>query len=363
MRAVRVDAIQVLRLFAALLVVVDHSLGSLIYANRLALDKTFAWDLGGFGVKIFFLISGFVMVHSTIDRFGQPGAPRAFLVRRFLRIAPIYWLVTVLAIVKDGLQREWHGWAAIVASFLFFPLAAADGSVHPIYGIGWTLNYEMFFYLIFTGCLLLRPGAGLTLLVTVMLGLVGLGAIGAAPADASVVSTAARFWTEAIQLYFIGGIALGGARVALERAGRGVHLPLPVLTVAMLAGILAFMALRQRGPVDEAVQFMWCLVIVAVCGLANSEATSAPTRLLREFGDASYSIYLTHGFVYPVLAKLWLARWPDGPALLFLAISLAACSIAGLMTYRWVERPMLRALQRRFQQPVTRTNRPGVPAQ
>lgn len=345
MRAVRVDAIQVLRLFAALLVVIDHGLGSFIRAGVLSLEPEFAWIIGGYGVKIFFLISGFVMVHSMVDRFGTPHAPRDFLIRRTVRIAPIYWLVSLLVVIKGFVKQEPYTWQEILASVLFLPYAGSDGDVKPIYGVGWTLNYEMLFYAAFAVCLLFRRAVGLPLLFAAMLTLVALGQLGWVTQEKSLWGDAARFWTDSIQLFFVCGLLLGLWRVRLERAGAGVHLPLEALTVFILVGIAGYITLLYHGLGPMLLQFAFCVVIVAVCGLINSEARTPLMLQLRELGDASYSIYLTHGFVYPVLAKLWIAKLPQVHVSLFLALAIVVCSFVGLLTYRWVERPMLRYLQ------------------
>ena len=88
-------SIQALRGIAALLVVVLHSYVYLEARNIIPKVPTLV-DSGRAGVDIFFVISGFIMVLISGNSFGKPGAPQRFLIRRIIRIVPIYWFYTLL---------------------------------------------------------------------------------------------------------------------------------------------------------------------------------------------------------------------------------------------------------------------------
>lgn len=85
----RLSAILALRAFAASAVVVYHSveatLRNVTAETTPPLLKEVAW-LGNFGVDVFFVISGFIMIHAHFDDFGTEGASWRFLIRRFVRI-------------------------------------------------------------------------------------------------------------------------------------------------------------------------------------------------------------------------------------------------------------------------------------
>jgi Acyltransferase family len=87
-------SIQALRAIAALLVFWGHA----INAVHLKIEADFPHLYGPFGVDLFFVISGFVMVYSSERLFGQPGAPITFFVRRLARIVPLYWLATTVLV-------------------------------------------------------------------------------------------------------------------------------------------------------------------------------------------------------------------------------------------------------------------------
>src|SRR5271166_3045280 len=138
-------SIQTLRALAALAVVAYHAL---------------QWDRGGFdvgraGVDVFFVISGFIMWRVTA---GRDVPPRAFLWRRFTRVAPLYWLATLgvlaVALVWPAFLPEVRpGWRHLVLSLAFIPHLDPRGLPFPTLPPGWTLDYEAVFYAIFAAAL------------------------------------------------------------------------------------------------------------------------------------------------------------------------------------------------------------------
>ena len=116
--------------------------------------------------------------------FGVPGASLEFLEKRLLRIVPIYRLLTTLAaaaILAVPNLMVTHGseislsW--IASSYLFLPMASRGSTISPIIGVGWTLDYEMLFYLIFAGALFLSLRRGLLAIGALFVSAVGIGAI------------------------------------------------------------------------------------------------------------------------------------------------------------------------------------------
>ena len=157
----RLDGIQWLRAAAAALVVVEHAKNAIsteflgLHPDRSPLSF-FPFSAG---VDIFFVISGFIMAYSSAALFERQGGRRIFLLRRVARIVPIYWLVTSLMLLMFAAMgsRMWSesGWSTIAAAYLFIPAANPDGAPFPLLVIGWTLNYEMAFYVVFAlfiGC-------------------------------------------------------------------------------------------------------------------------------------------------------------------------------------------------------------------
>ena len=132
--------IQILRAVAALAVVVMHIGIELRYWAKATINWT---EPGNAGVDLFFVISGFIMVFIAWDRFGSRGAPVDFFVRRLIRIVPLYWLVTTGYVLANSYPAS-----RIITSYLFVPDFSANAAPLPVVLQGWTLNYEMFFYLV-----------------------------------------------------------------------------------------------------------------------------------------------------------------------------------------------------------------------
>src|ERR1700756_2337701 len=139
-------SIQALRAVAALLVLAGHISTILIAEHKAASFPLFA--LGPFGVDLFFVISGFVMVYSSERLFGQPGAPFKFFARRLARIVPLYWAATSILV---WFVVPYASTKAVLGSFLFAPHIPSEA---PLLFVGWTLIFEMFFYAVFAIALL-----------------------------------------------------------------------------------------------------------------------------------------------------------------------------------------------------------------
>src|SRR6187399_3125647 len=148
--------IQALRALAAWMVVYHHYL-QIFYGFRYSTKiGHFFKGYGGFGVDIFFVISGFVMFVSLDKRARSAGA---FWSERLTRIVPNYWFHTLVLLVIWPLQNlpHWRSvWSptSLLASLCFVPAEDPSGKMFPFLRVGWTLNYEMFFYAFLALCVL-----------------------------------------------------------------------------------------------------------------------------------------------------------------------------------------------------------------
>lgn len=345
-RASPILSIQILRALAACLVVFGHSLHDAEHiAARIAqapLDIAFLdW---GFGVDIFFVISGFIMISTTAETFGRPDAARLFFQRRLIRIAPLYWLLTaglifVSFIAPNLLNVTVENFRSILTSYFFIPDVRGNGEVRPILALGWTLNYEMFFYAVFACCLMLPLRRGVLWLTTLFLLFSLLGAI------TTFSSTALIFWTDSIILEFLFGVFIALAC----RAGA----QLPASAALALFGLGAALAV-VLGPLSGFYQTLPhvlragvpATMIVAAAAFAPRLSATWIVAPLVALGDASYSLYLTHPFVVRPLRNVWMTL--QGGMLPLGFYVLLCCSvaiIAALLVYRLIEKPMTGALQ------------------
>lgn len=341
-------SLQVLRAVAALAVLLHHAGydADTLAAHRgiapFGLDRFV--DLG-FGIHLFFVISGFIMLR-TARGYGSARGALVFLARRVVRVVPLYWLMTSLVLVgtaiAPGLLNSKPGGAGwIVGSYLFVPVARDSGAINPVLGQGWTLDYEMFFYLLFGMAMLLPRRTAVPALVGVLVGLVALRHAITPPFAAAAV------WTDGLLLEFLFGLALALA------AERGWRLGPVGAVAAVLAGALGIVALGPlsgrfdglapwfRGGVPSA-------LVVGGCVLGPRWTLGRSLVALAAVGDASYSLYLSHPFAVRLLAAAWRAAAPPtAPLWFYLVGACAAAVVVALLLHRFVERPMTEALHRR----------------
>lgn len=324
----RVQSIQYLRAVAALAVVGYH-------AGYKAGDAA-AFHIGNAGVDIFFVISGFVMWNITV---ADERAVSTFLGRRIARIAPLYWAVTSLYVAIGLFLPAFYAWpqmdwGEIAKSLLFIPYYSQDGMIFPVVAPGWTLNMEMYFYLLFAVALLapLRWRLGL---LTAMLGTaVALRYVLPQPWPAPV-----EMYTRPMLLEFLAGVYVGWAwrRGLIQGLGLGVAL----LAIGLVA--LGVQPLTGFDPGSNRALYWGAPAVAMVAGaLAIERSGRLPNiRLWEVIGDASYSIYLFHTLFLAVAVKVLHV----GPLLLFLATVGPLC-VASILTHRLFEAPVARFLRR-----------------
>ena len=317
----RLDCLQVLRAVAALAVVIFHC----------------HWTgVASFGVELFFVISGFVICHAAARD------PRHFLAKRAARVVPLYWLATLgvaaIALVAPALASATHVTVPnLLRSLAFWPYRREDGADMPLLFLGWTLNYEVFFYATFAVCLAistrLAPYIALGLLVAVA-SLHGLVAPLGDPLD---------FWTRPIVLNFACGIV-----VWLVWRGSGAGLQRIPSIIAGLVALIAFGVLLVGAHHGLGGVLPWSGIIcgtVLLALLSLSNRVRWPEALML-VGDASYSLYLLHPYVLEVANRKLHAFGPDLlGGLITIGAILAAVAVA-IMVFRVVEWPSNRALRR-----------------
>jgi exopolysaccharide production protein ExoZ len=153
-------------------------------------------------------------------------------------------------------------------------------------------------------------------------------------------------WTilfNTIVVEFIFGVVL--ARLVL----RGRSLPTPIAVGFVIAGFALILVVPEGPEIFRTLTWgLPALMIVAGAVALERRAATMLPRWLLELGDASYSIYLTHGFVVPVIGLGFLYfGWTGLPAEAMAVLAgLFASAIVGTVVYRVVERPITFALKR-----------------
>jgi exopolysaccharide production protein ExoZ len=359
----RLDLLQALRALAALLVVGDHAILNLV--EKAGLDgskRELAYIFGHSGVSIFFEISGFIMIYTSFHLFAKEGASVEFLIRRILRIGPLYWAISFIIVLKLIIINSPISAMEVLKSFTFIPFLDQDGKYRPIYGLGWTLNYEILFYLVFSFALILRRRIGLSFLFITLIGFVLAGRYWEPGKTGDGLGLALAFWMDPIILLFLGGVALGLLRIKCNELNRLSPLSFDqgLVLVLLCLGLLVLYALYNPPVSSSEFALVTGVTLVVAIGAmdANLKTGGFIHRWFLLLGNASYSIYLTHSFLVGPCSRIWVNLVPSILWPLFIIIMLIGSSILGLLTYSYIERPMTEYLLRMRGKLTPKTMRP-----
>lgn len=290
---------------------------------------------GQAGVDVFFVISGFVMWTATA---GQAIRPLDFLKRRFIRVAPLYWLITLALTVavlivparfSDMKPEPGH----VLLSLAFVQHMNPVGLPFPLLPPGWTLNYEAVFYLVFA-VLLLLPESRRLFGLTFSLLVLGFAGFAWPPAYQMLLNP--------LFLEFLVGVWLARLVQLKMLPGRTVGL-------TMLISGLGLFVMIQLADTDWDLwrPMVWGTpAAMVVAGAVSVEADGGWMRIpgLKTLGDASYSIYLVHTLTIGALAMTMGAWNPP----LFIPLAIAVATGSGLACWALLEQPMINRLRERL---------------
>ncbi|KAF1051302.1 MAG: hypothetical protein GAK43_02465 [Stenotrophomonas maltophilia] len=327
-------SLQALRALAAWLVVFHHFMQVFFDFRADSLGGHLLSTRGQVGVDIFFVLSGFVIHLSSA---GRRIPTLTFLVHRLARVAPAYWLytaITALIIFAFSNVMPIYGVALpqLMLSLAFLPSQNPGGfGFYPILPVGWTLNFEMLFYLLFALSFLVneRWRLGLVSVLVLLTSLV--------LAKEPYIS---NFYRNPIIVEFLLGLGLA------EVYRRGwLRLPTPLaLGLALLATLCIL-----RYPAEPSWRLLtWGVpsaVLVAAC--VALEPWFAGRRLLKSLGDWSYSVYLLHVIVL-WLGSYWLHARLGLDPYQTLAVCLPVILLLSWLSFEWIEVRMGRGLKHAY---------------
>lgn len=337
MKHTMVNTLQAARGIAAFMVVAFHLLPiEAKYGLPAMLPGAFYF--GQLGVDVFFVISGFVMVLTTTNAHGSLGKSGQFIARRAARIYPLYWfylllLLPVFIVAPTMINASQGSEVDIVRSFLLFP------DTHlPLLAVGWSLIYEVWFYLVFA-VLLLAPLQVLPALLAAW------AAVIVAASGVAMHSPVTGVIFGPYGLQFIAGAA---GCLIMRRLSPAFGVPL-----ALLGGILLVSVLYAWPTVPDSVTIYRAALIGIPVSMILTGASAAEVEgrisgapWLKWAGDASYSIYLSHVLVLSVAGRVF-AHIPGAAgtdaagAIAFWAACVLLVTAGGIVSYRFIERPLI----------------------
>lgn len=349
--------LQLLRALAALAVVFYHT----------------GYTIGGagtefYGVNVFFCISGFMMTMVTLS------GETEFMARRIARIVPAYWLITIVFFVlaKSGLLNfsymlpllatwsienhaalgDWfvasfmsnadNMWGKLLFSLLFLPYVRDGLLSYPVLGVGWTLNIEMYFYVVFALCIAIHRTSAPIAASLIVLGVI-------AAADAMPGNPYLDFYGRTDVIFFAVGVMLYYLYRSFSRFDLAPYRSVIGSATAMFS---VFYFVWHVVPAIQIAFGYWgrylhyvmpeiAVLLALMCHAASIRLTWKLPILL---GGASYALYLCH----VIMLELWRPLAEAGlvpnaadhvDAALFLLI---ICSAIAVLIHLYIEVPLHR---------------------
>lgn len=334
-------SLQNLRALAAYAVVAYHLSKFLGAETDLPITD---FNLGAAGVDLFFVLSGFVMIHVTSATENWP----TFMLKRIARVVPLYWLATIAVIVMVQVA-PWTfptadlSWSNLLRSLFFLPGLDNAGTLKPLLYVGWTLNFEFLFYALFA----------ISLKAPIRYRLPVLGALVVAVLVAGNLATGLifnQFYGNPLLLEFLAGAAI--AALLKWKPFRNWWKQIYVWPVLAAFAATAFIAitLEHKPTSDERVFYYGIPVLLLVFACATGELMHKPVKrsLLSWMGDTSYSAYLLHPFLIPVVGVLTMKIVGNDlrGAIITTTAVVIATVITSWLSYEIVEKPAAKVVRR-----------------
>ena len=227
---------------------------------------------------------------------------KTFILHRFIRIVPLYWVATTLKLsvfilLPAAILHSQFDIFHIVSSYLFIPTVNAEGEFKPFLAVGWTLYFEMFFYMLFALALYLR--CNLYYFVGVVL------AVFASLSMYRTEGVAATMFFDAVVLQFFFGMLVASTMWRGEALNQ-VTARFPTIPALLsLLGTVLLLAPFQVPGLPEAFRtgIPAVMIVLGVVWLEPHLKGRLP-KILLILGDASYAIYLFHPIIAPAVPTI-----------------------------------------------------------
>jgi len=334
----QLNLLQVYRGIGALLVVMFH-------VNQMSTERlnqvTFfnLFQAGWSGVDYFFVLSGFIMVYVHRSAIGKKDQLKSFLVKRCVRIYPIYWIITLIVlcfflVIPGFANAQDLSFGKIILSLLLIPQ-----NDKPILDVGWTLVYEIYFYVLFSIAIWFKPKQSVPILL------------------AWLLITLLHF-SKVIQFpdtFFLLNLVFGNMNLEFVLGGLAAYIVIKynkkitnyrwILFGIANLGYLMLAILVAWGNIEfdriKTFAVLAALLIVAASSIDLKDSPRIPALFIF-LGDASYSIFLIHSPVISastkIVQKANLGKYFDG----FFAPALVAlfAVVVGCIFYSLIEKPL-----------------------
>ena len=335
--------LHLLRVIAALGVVYFHTTST----AGIGLD----WDVGSRGVDVFFVISGFIIAYIGTRK------PEHFFIRRLIRVVPFYWVATacvfaLVSIVPRYFRSTPDSVEHLISSLLFIPRESPSGEMQPTLALGWSLNFEMFFYVMFALALRFSRRWSPLLCVGAIVGVV------VVIQGFSIGGPIAQFYARPIVLEFCFGVAVFYMfSWCSERKTAIARLPaFKWVLWAVLIGNLVAINVFEHSYREELPRYLVAgipatLIVLSALLLERVYGVATKNKLIVLLGEASYIVYLIHPYIVFTVLRVFVhdPQSLSTPALVALIAGLLALTSAvSIAAHLWFEKPLMASLRNRL---------------
>lgn len=320
-------SIQMLRALAVWFVVLHH-VKQIAFADHFSnsfMDKLA--HKGAAGVDLFFIISGFI-IYQTI--YTKRVSAAQFALNRVMRIVPAYWLFTGIAaffaLYFNGLMfATTTNPELLIRSLLFLPTERTDiiGYI-PFLTVGWTLNYEMLFYLL--ACLVILTSRKRFI---VLISFVIIFSYEYLKPSLSAMP----FYSNGMMLEFLLGVFVADfyKNGMLEKIN-------PLILSGLSVAALVFIYNRPEDHDILYIGFPCAVVVACFVGLESSIKDNKFTKIFVRLGDYSYSTYLCHVIV--ICSLLYAFKEVDNREYIVSILCVPLTLVVSFLSYKFIERPI-----------------------
>lgn len=314
--------IDLLRIIAASAVVIFHT-GAML--NSRGMDIKILEGLQSLlssGVHLFFVISGFVISSSLFSK--KIHSSSRFIKSRIRRIFPLYVLLTSLTFLVFNISHDYgiskikFNWEELVTSL--FLLSKIKGDSVPIIQQGWTLEYEMCFYLVIGVCLFLKK-SGIAILVA-----------------CAFLSLLSLVYSDTWFLLFVIGVLTSFfARKVSNCKSLFLYL------AAIFFSIMSFLIICSRITLNS---IGYGLFYALILFIAATSVQLSSTRLII-LGQISYATYLVQGLVIGAAYQI-VPTMNNFNLLYYILIStliLSTCLIIGYILNKYFDQKVSKKLR------------------
>ncbi|HIF9158871.1 TPA: acyltransferase family protein [Photobacterium damselae] len=355
----RITNIQYLRALAVISVLLYHIKAvNLKYFPSIEMGEYFSNGSGG--VDLFFVISGFII--SYIGREYKPSLNVAlkFLIKRFVRIYPVYWFYSLVVLViyllyPSMVNSSQGGQVNIIDSFLLLP-----NDILPLLMVGWSLSYEVYFYFLFFVLILTLPWSihryfYFFYVIVILLNIYF-----------SRINYTEGFLLNPFMIDFVLGTFCSNIyNDKINNSWRTSSFILPLVTVFFI--VLLFYSFNYKLDDSNFIRIIYfglpsfALVMMALFfKLKNDLFTkSYVLNFFEKIGDWSYSIYLSHILVINGIAIVFVRIFDMNSVInsILLVILMTVCSIlAGALSYQILEQRMCNSIYAHFKKKISNEN-------